>query len=295
MTYTWTAAHIFYSGSINLLITECVAPFVQQYAMLLDNEAPFFFIRYPEGGDHVRLRMNTTCPEDTMRHLHACASRFFHAHPAPAAKRRHDWLQDESVYRMPYEPEVIRYGNDYTLQWAERHFVVSSKVVMEWLCNTRNKPASMQVQAIQQHMLLLKSTGRPPEELLMICDYFVEDWLKVFYPGMKNAEEKERWLSAFKTTYDRQPQLAPAVADFWYSAEEESISPSLQYYLSENKKIMDAYDGSRLTFQQLTVAIASMMHMTHNRLGIENPEEAYIMYCTRACLAYIFSQHRLFL
>jgi hypothetical protein len=52
---------------------------------------------------------------------------------------------------------------------------------------------------------------------------------------------------------------------------------------------MSAYNADQYTTQQLTIAITSMMHMTHNRLGIENAEEAYIMYCTQACLSNIIS------
>lgn len=255
MTRNWIAAHIFYTGDLNLLITGLIAPFIQQYKHLLNPEAPYFFIRYPEGGDHIRFRMNTVHQDEIKRKLH---------------------FNNLRISYLPYEPEEERYAD---IQLAEQHFAVSSQVILEWLCAKRGTP---NVQAIQLHLLLLLSTGRSFAALLSLCEYFINDWLQIF----RIADMKDKFSIAF----DSQKQvLFQATLEFWNNARINNISPSLLYYLNRNIEIMSAYNAGRYTPQQLTIAISSMMHMTHNRLGIENAEEAYIMYCTQGCLSYIIS------
>jgi len=245
MTHKWIAAYIYYSGDLNLLITDYLSPFINQYKHLLNQ---WFFIRYPEGGDHIRLRMNTIHEDEIKQHL---------------------VLENILIKYFPYEPETERYAN---IRLAEQHFAVSSEVIMEWICKKRG---AAQIQAIRLHLLFLLSTAWPPERLLSLCEYFINDWLQIFRAkGMK-----ERFRIAFEP---QKETLFDATKVLWNTAGREQ-------YFKKNKDIMSAYNAGGYTAQQLTIAFSSMMHMTHNRLGIENMEEAYIMYCTQACLANILS------
>lgn len=253
MTRNWIAAHIYHTGDLNLLLTRQIAPFIEQHKHLLDQGTPYFFIRYPAGGDHIRLRMNTLNEHELKQKLCFPDMQYF-----------------------PYEPEDERYAN---IALAEQHFAVSSQVIMEWLCRGKG---SHHIQAIQLHLLLLLSTGWSPADLLLLCEYFTNDWLTIF----RTDGMKDKFNQAF---HPQQEILFNATLEFWNNATKENISPSLLYYLKENSRIMSAYNADQYTTQQLTIAITSMMHMTHNRLGIENAEEAYIMYCTQACLSNIIS------
>lgn len=54
--HIWVSAYLFYNGSANKFLIECIRPFIikmQQEKDLLK----YFFIRYNEGGSHIRLRL----------------------------------------------------------------------------------------------------------------------------------------------------------------------------------------------------------------------------------------------
>ena len=282
MTRNWIAAHIYYSGDLNLLLTAALAPFIKDNMKQLDPHIPWFFIRYPEGGDHIRFRMNTIYPDYVREKLERETALFFKQYPQRNMRIEH----------FPYEPEITRYGDEETLFWAELHFSVSSQCILKWLCDNQLQMPSARIYAIQLHLLLLLSTGWSSATLLSLCDHFIDDWMQVFYPVKKEIKDKDKWLYAFKNALTPQKELLfEATHEFWINAGKNLLtSATLLSYFEKNKLVMAGYNAAGLSVKQLTVAITSMMHMTHNRLGIENPEEAYIMYCTRSCLLNILSK-----
>ncbi|MDA6131158.1 hypothetical protein OSK38_27810, partial [Escherichia coli] len=53
----WKAYHVFYHGNLDILIQQCIKPITKK--LLSEGIAEkFFFIRYWEGGPHIRLRVN---------------------------------------------------------------------------------------------------------------------------------------------------------------------------------------------------------------------------------------------
>ncbi|TXK42247.1 lantibiotic dehydratase C-terminal domain-containing protein [Nonomuraea sp. C10] len=150
----WIGAHLFHSGDLDPLINDVVDPVTRELAA--DGTVRrAFFLRYWEGGQHVRLRLEVPDPARAPR-VHDLvrerAAAHFAAHPSPpvdaaayrafaaamaAGERRTSY--DErlrpagSVAFIGYRPEYEAYGDAACVAAAERHFAESSRLALDVL------------------------------------------------------------------------------------------------------------------------------------------------------------------
>ncbi|MGO4292146.1 thiopeptide-type bacteriocin biosynthesis protein [Chitinophaga sp. RAB17] len=269
---TWVSAYIYYDESLNDLLLYCIHPFLEKHRELFNSDTPYFFIRYPEGGDHIRLRIQTSQEEKVLALLSAHIDAF-----------NRSGLPDARMTVVAYVPEIARYGDVHSIKWAEQLFYHSSAAVLEWLATATTPSAMASIQAIQFHVQLLQAADFPIAQQLEICDYFIDEWLRIFHPQRAALPDKTGWLATFDKAFSsRKEKITTAIHEMYLLY--ENNGPSL---LPGSRQAMQQYRHSGLSEPQLMEAIAGIMHMTHNRLGIANSEEAYIMYCTKACLQYI--------
>lgn len=147
----WVSVHAFYHGNLDLLLLDAVRPLVQDLRRrrLIDG---FFFLRYWDGGQHLRLRLRTESTVDKeVEHLALERLRGFieanpaedlgnlHLYPEYAAKFARaegvtDYLRtpmpNNTVHAIEYRPETDRYGDGEALSAVERHFVESSRIAL---------------------------------------------------------------------------------------------------------------------------------------------------------------------
>ncbi|MER7166063.1 thiopeptide-type bacteriocin biosynthesis protein [Micromonospora sp. NPDC000207] len=151
----WLSLHAFHSGDHDRLLTETVAPLVT--SLQADGRlAQFFFIRYWEGGPHLRLRLLPTRPDlaaevaDRARSaLEGHLARF----PTPRSGSVEQWsalaeryarIEDRAdhdrrirppdvVEALPYHPEYAVFGGPTATRAVERHFTESSRVALSAL------------------------------------------------------------------------------------------------------------------------------------------------------------------
>ncbi|MEU7886838.1 lantibiotic dehydratase C-terminal domain-containing protein [Microbispora bryophytorum] len=150
----WVSAHLFHFGDLDALVTGVVDPAVRE---LTSNGTArgHFFLRYWEGGQHVRLRLEVPDPSRVSR-VHRLvrerAAAHFAAHPSPpvdleayrafaaavARGERRERYDDrlrpaDSVEFVAYRPEHTAYGDAACVEAAERHFTVSSTLALDVL------------------------------------------------------------------------------------------------------------------------------------------------------------------
>ncbi|HWV66866.1 thiopeptide-type bacteriocin biosynthesis protein [Chitinophaga sp.] len=264
---SWLCVHLYYRGSLDELLTGCVGPFLDAYLHLMEARTPYFFIRYPQGGNHIRLRMHTR--------YHALLTALLQRHTQAA-------LLPFAVHcrQQEYIPETARYGNEASIVWAENYFHLSSFQTMQWLIH---KKPQAPVFAICQHMALLTLGGFSTAQQLALCNYFIDDWIRIF----KSPEHKELIIAAFeRLLLSQKAMLLPAIYRQYLDWRNDAgITAKL-------RNITHHYLHAGFSDEQLAVALTGMMHMTHNRLGIDNQEEAYIMYCCKACIQHIHEHER---
>ncbi|MFV2115718.1 lantibiotic dehydratase C-terminal domain-containing protein [Micromonospora sp. LOL_025] len=150
----WTSLHVFYDGDLDVVVTDLVAAVRTR----LDAEgasAGTFFLRYWEGGPHLRIRvLPRAAREDDVRAIveHEAAT-FLVRCPAPALLTQEEYARyapglaaaegmvdyertrrpNNSFAHVPYRPETHRYGAGASLHAAEDHFVTCSDTVLRLL------------------------------------------------------------------------------------------------------------------------------------------------------------------
>ncbi len=146
----WTAVHLFHQGDLDALLLDAVAPALDRLARTGDISG-HFFLRYWEGGPHLRVRIRSAAPlgdadRGPASELIGQWNDWLARHPSPravdeeayrrfadaAARREHmpgyePWhgLHDRAQLRA-YRPEHDRYGTGASLAAVERHFTEAS-------------------------------------------------------------------------------------------------------------------------------------------------------------------------
>lgn len=152
----WLSAHICYHGPLDLVLTDLVVPLVRElWAEHLIED--FFFLRYWDGGPHVRLRLRPGVggPAPVRSLVDRCCREFFWKNPAPetldpdtypawaaalaAAEGVRDYrptpYPNHTLVQVPYRPEYRRYGRGPAMAVVERHFGESSRIALALLCS----------------------------------------------------------------------------------------------------------------------------------------------------------------
>jgi Lantibiotic biosynthesis dehydratase C-term len=158
---TWVSLHAFYQGDLDMLLLDGVRPLLNELrsASAIDG---FFFLRYWDGGPHLRIRFSPTgvaqgspgptCPiAEKVRDLALSRLGAFMAarpsgdlpglssYPEEAARRAaaegvRQYLTvpkpNNTVHEIAYRPETDRYGEGASLMAVERHFVASSRIAL---------------------------------------------------------------------------------------------------------------------------------------------------------------------
>ena len=284
----WISAHIFYSGNHDLMLQELIAPFVKNNLHLLVEHSPWFFIRYWERGDHVRLRLHHIESFFLKEDLVHMAGDFFKCYPAQRNTQPDvdsDLFPDNSVQFINYIPEVERYGNTRSLPWAESYFASSSALILKWLADRKNKNTSF-IDAIKLHLILLHAAWFNGIDVNGLCADFIDDWLiRLCNPLNNIPAQKQLWLQQFGRSFEpRKEQLTTAIFNFWMQISNKQLPEELYRFNELNLQIMLQYKNEGFPVNKILAIIGSLMHMTHNRLGINNREESYVMYCTHQCL-----------
>ncbi|RSM98131.1 hypothetical protein DMB42_44790 [Nonomuraea sp. WAC 01424] len=153
MAEPWISLHAFHRGGTDRLITQAVGGLVSSLAAdsLLRG---YFFLRYWEGGPHLRLRLLPSAhPLEVAERATAALERHLAAHPSPAswdpgqyaataeryARAEHLLHYDrrvrvrDGVEAIAYRPEYGTYGGPEAVEAAERHFHDSSRIALALL------------------------------------------------------------------------------------------------------------------------------------------------------------------
>jgi thiopeptide-type bacteriocin biosynthesis protein len=151
----WVSAHIFYEGDLDFLLTRVTDPLLDEFARSgLARE--FFFLRYWDGGKHIRLRVlpaqNARRPE-VAKLINDRFSEYLARNPSADGDRAGEYTRvaralaemervtsyaevpfpNNSIAFVPYRREHGRYGYGGAIQAVERHFAESSRISLRAL------------------------------------------------------------------------------------------------------------------------------------------------------------------
>lgn len=299
---TWSSLHAFYHSDrrgTDRLLLDGVRPLIDR--LLADRLVEsWFFIRYWEGGPHIRLRLRGADAR-TVDLVAEELRRYLTDHPAsqslpdpgafyasftaePDAASRYAWISSGEVQPREYVPETDRYGGPDGLAISEELFQASSRVAMAAI-QLKPDPQQRLLVALQLLLALIQAIELPDLEAIGWLRGCVNLWPEA---GLISAEQtwhvcnaaerellakEESWLKLRAWRLPEAGGEGPSLLTYWANAVRGAFT---RYRAIEAE--------GRLTAPPLVI-LWSQIHMLHNRLGLTVAEECYVEWLASLILA----------
>lgn len=304
----WISAHLFYHDDLTPLLTGCVRPLVEELRRegLIDK---YFFIRYWQGGPHVRLRLLpalTTTERQIRLRVEERVQAFFDARPSTneideraygrlteqlsrqeyQEDRRVPLYANNSLHYIPYVPEYEDYGGWEVMPEVETHFMGSSELALELLSRgiSRNQRTA---HGTAVFLLTMALGGMECEYLAGEFEKHLNAWRHI------SGEAAEQVAVQFERQYQQQREnLQRLVGSLLHMVRlhtiEQSELPVARWFVCAKRLYqqlarLDAAHSLETSswFSQITAPMQILrrcVHMHSNRLGISVLEEAYMLF-----------------
>lgn len=311
----WISAHIFSQGDLNQVLLRGVSPLLQklQAQALIER---FFFIRYWQGGPHIRLRLLPAAgcePAQITTPLEQHIAAFFAAYPSadtldPAQyaatteylslleygeDQRVPLYPNNSLQYLPYQPEYGRYGGREAMLIVEQFFMESSQLALHLLAGgmTRNQCTG---QALASMLLAAAPYADQRADLAQIFALNYRAWNRVL--GAQPAQAEARFERQYQQQRQQLHQLVARLLALAWQPDSAPDDPLIARWLDTNRELKCQLDRleqrgvlvveqpGRLFSGPLSI-ILSCLHMHNNRLGATLVEEAYILFLLKRALA----------
>jgi hypothetical protein len=155
---SWVSAHLFYHGDQDAVVVGVIRPAVERLRRAGTADG-FFFLRYWEGGPHVRLRVLTR-PEhvrSVRSVIEETAAEFYRTSPSQSAMTERDYAEsasglaklermddydtvlhpDNSVAFIDYLPQTEVFGTGRALEAVEQQLMSASVLAVELIARGR--------------------------------------------------------------------------------------------------------------------------------------------------------------
>ncbi len=285
----WLSAHLHFIGAPygadgDRVILQVVGPFVA-LGMREGWLGGYFFVRYTDGGPHIRLRFRgrTTGADEMLRVALVEHTRSIAVFPL--------------IRWNKYDPELDRYGGPEAIVVAERYFEASSRAALALLRPLDSSERTARLgKALLAVLVLLHTFTRDVEHAAALAGKYRRANL---YSFARAEHQDVKWLEAFDAGYDRQATTLPSfVAEAWQRLEDgQSLYAELDDYRRDLLPIRESlgrlcsegcvrHNGRHVVDLALacSLIIPSYIHMTNNRLGITIREEAYLSHLVERVL-----------
>lgn len=273
--------------------------------------ANHFFIRYAEGGYHLRLRLqasSATAAAEITEAIEQAVLGFVGRHgqhfgldqaPSSAAAL----LATGLLHRSTYEPEVVKFGGWAGLGLAEQHFARSSEVSARVLAGERQYGRQRSLAALELIAILVASLAITPAEQADLLRGHTEYWL-----GQWGAPVRRPLLARLEVQYQQQraglerrwPGDGRGLLERDWPAEQNSPFPAWRAHLPAHLATYRALEamgkattpwlapltrpgapavsglaGSSLVVRQI---VPNYLHLLCNRLGVTVLQELQLTY-----------------
>lgn len=233
--------------------------------------------------------------------------------------KSHQWYPDNSIRFETYQAETERYGGPKGLQLSEQQFHLSTTTVLHYLRQQahQNDYAERLGDAIRLHLAFVHSIGLDQAMAVHFFNMIFENWLPHTIELPETMQQKDyliekmnETVDLFKLAFEEQQEGLVAFhqqlmsdlksggafeSDVYNNWIKKNRLLSLQLAkLADQGQIpkrRDAYSMSKEiekrlspTQQSLWNIWADYIHMTNNRLGIFNKDEAYLAFLIRKSL-----------
>lgn len=226
---------------------------------------------------------------------------------------KHKWLSNNSIHFKSYFPEFDRYGGSSGMVLAEEQFQLSSATVLDYFSTQQDANAYHEIlgAAIRLHLGFVYSIGLSVKEAIAFFEMIFENWLPAAFeifetntPEKIIVEKMKETISLFSKSFEEQKEdLIPFHKNLWEDLKsgEKFDDDVFNNWIKENRRLSltlsEAAESGKLSprsdlyvmseelsrklsenNQLLWHIFADYVHMTNNRLGISNQDEAYLAY-----------------
>lgn len=250
-----------------------------------------FFVRFRDYGPHVRLRIKV--PETALEHVRKrveciIAEHLTAAHAGTPTKPMPDSATPSSMASLvfqPYVPEELRYGGPHGLAIAEAFFQTSSRLSITLLAALRQQRLDRSGVGLGVMLAIMRGLARGERQMATLAgDYahsFGRGWVERWY-GNERAE-----AMVDRPVRELEAAMAPQLQALRHAARHDALPGLIQAYAraaaTYRRKLValiatrkfNGQDGSphKTLRAGLHYVAPSLLHMTTNRLGIDNPLE----------------------
>ncbi|MFI2238134.1 lantibiotic dehydratase C-terminal domain-containing protein [Streptomyces chrestomyceticus] len=306
----WVCAHVFRDTGHDALLTGCLRPLVKELTAdgLLHR---YFFLRYWEGGPHVRMRFlptGTAASREVRQRVATAVGAFLRERPAPDTvdRARYAGLAGElaaledlsehdrelrpnnSVEFLPYLREHAVYGHGPAMAATEQHFHESSELTLALIAAGTT---GQQRAAVALDLMLA---------VLALCDELRAQWvdsgqpLIPFAEGTEPAATEEHYLA-------RREHLRERALRVWQLAPDPAGATPQAHWLRSLRTLRDRLSGwedagtftsewarsplnqggpdlAALPHPATTLILLRCAHLANNRLGLTLSEENHLRF-----------------
>lgn len=257
----WHSIHFYPLDNQDVFLVRSLRPFFQQH-IWSTRGARAFFIRYQdEQGPHIRIRMRgeESWMENTLK---------------PAFQ---DWQEGKGNWSVvPYTPETERFGGEAAMAIAEDYFHISSRVCLDRLAREQHTYGDSMFDALRMHTMAVHAAGMSPYQSANYFSKLTEQWLPLFF-GQNSPEDAaflDEIIAGFEKNFEAQKsELRTTLMALWKALDQDKFDknqPEWSRWFSSNQLILKSLGD------QLDRALPSLIHLTNNRLGINNQDEVYL-------------------
>ncbi|MER7697348.1 MULTISPECIES: lantibiotic dehydratase C-terminal domain-containing protein [unclassified Streptomyces] len=301
MTHEWRVVHFYVPHSLHTpLLCDVVYPLLRDEGL----QDHFFFLRYWQGGPHLRLRMRCGPGAGSADAAERVVAGLARAMPEFGAEAQEEYalgltLQDElarleketsaegrplgSLDRVPYAPEYRKYGGAQGVEIAETVFRKSSVAVLdllagqprEWVA-ARRAPIG---EAARVMAMFLHGAGFGPAAAAVFLQEY-EEWWRAYAPEAVH----QAWPQLYEGV---SAQITGLCASVWRGAVTDDVFHAMSVEATARAR---AVCGARpdsdarellLDGTPYPGCLSNYIHTTNNRLGLVPAAEGLVAYLLR--------------
>ncbi|MFD3269427.1 thiopeptide-type bacteriocin biosynthesis protein [Paenibacillus dendritiformis] len=299
----WLSLHVFYHdfSEFDKLILQMLVPVMKQVIVKQWCNS-WFFIRYWEGGPHLRLRILKPHPK-AKAFIEGEIARYLDNHPSPVELTKEEyydtlgrndlrdyvedgdvWYPHGSVHNIPYVPEWERYGGRDGMPLSEELFRLSSEVAVSAIHATKDSMSKRNGIALDLMLLTALTITDSRETAALYLKRYASQW-------EDRDQPTEDWREAAERAYrQNDPHMKQHLDKLERLAAEDLSSHRSLLRLWRNgvRAIRQKYKDIRLEEIRIRFIFYSHIHMLNNRMGISPDKERYLSY-----LGYLLLLHPL--
>ncbi|WP_437896997.1 thiopeptide-type bacteriocin biosynthesis protein [Sorangium sp. So ce124] len=220
----------------------------------------FFFLRYAEGGDHLRLRVRVAPgrdPVDVAARVDAAAACCTAVSRAEAA---------------PYEPELEKHGGPAGMEIAERQFFASSRFALGCIRKTAGRPRARALIAVCALDALLARAGVTGDARRSFLAGYARHW-RTFARAISGMELVSAAPDAESVSLVRALVRGEGLAALGELVDDERAL--LAAFDADLPELAEASRRGALGVPLATV-VTNLAHTFHNRLGLTLAFEVWV-------------------